>query len=275
MHDHSERGDILRSFFNVEKQPLNERQQLLRRQAAAFAIITFDQTFAEPEKMKALRVHLTPEQVRQAHAFKAIIPDPEQALVGPDEEFSFQGGMALKTYEMFKYTIITDIADQVAGSEAACDPSYAGRRYFEEDFTGAVFMQKFLSRIEEQAVQQTMETNPIIAETEARYVVLDNLEEDPNSIKKPIDPSEIDDIKIRRAAEEILDEFIAAVMESRKLTRKRLLYMETGLVPNAQGELIPDITLRLIGARMAFNQYSGAVNYFLKHWGEEFGERSS
>ena len=71
--------DIFEKSFGKE-QRLTEPQKQIRRNAAAFAIITFNDSFGEKERLDKMQVALTDEQIKFAKSFADVFDFRMQKL---------------------------------------------------------------------------------------------------------------------------------------------------------------------------------------------------
>lgn len=259
------KGILKRSFG--EDSPLTEAQKQGRRNAAAFALITFNDSFGTQQRLDEMHVALTPDQIAFARSFADVFPKPQDVL--PKSEFdSAQAG--------YSSLVSTPMLEIIPGLLADENHKFGGdyeiaTNFFQEDPSGTSYIQTLLTTAEDKATQNKnidlkgkedevrAKIGAILAA--ARDVSVDIPQE------KPLDDQSIQDSLIMA----ILRAF-ATQQNPRDafITKNRYrLHEETPLEIMQDGKMYPTDALKVVGARLAFEHYQTAVNVYLNRWGNK------
>ncbi len=273
MKEHRDRFDAFRQVFNEGGQLLTEAESVARRHAAVFGLLTFNatlnETFLPTDGLSSIGIAFTDEQMRQLGIFTHILPPPATILPQtPDSLFN-----PLIGYENFAHNILFFVTERFKNLDTLPykDPQggKSADELLDEDPSGLSLAQYMLSNLEDAAVQETMDSMPKRFEAEAAYIAIDGLEEDISKVPfeefKDSDEYKQSD-SFSGLVDELQERFIQEMKGNKKWRRKYSVYEETGLVPNEHGDLVPGKALRIIGARLAHQQYTQAVNLYLKKW---------
>lgn len=260
--------EILRGIFG-EGPPLSDREKLIRRHAAVFALITLDETFAQPNQQTRLGVHLTDEQIQQALAFAERNPHP---------------GYNLEMPTMFNYDFLIHYAIHDIPRTLAIEPNPQDRPMFpfaaeslDKDPTGVSFLERFVRDSSELATEGTFDHAGKIPEVKELYVTDDikikkQTEERMRRITQELreafledSGSEVLSYDDEQLIRELRDELLRSRIEDAIKSSKRYVrYMETGLLPDENDLPVPAETLFARGDKMAFDRYKSAVDYFFQ-----------
>lgn len=258
--------DLLEKSFG-EKSPLTETQRNTRRNAAAFALITFEESFAEEKRLGEMHVNLTLEQIRFAKSFAEVFPKPEDVLLKSEFDSARAGYSELVATPMFEI-IPALLANE--NREFSSDYEIAAE-LFREDPSGVSYIQHLLNNAEDKATENK-NMNLKEKEDEVRAKIAATLAaardvSDKLPKEKPLDDQSMQDsivlaiLKAFGAQQNPRDAFI---------TKKRHeLHGEIPLEIMEGGKMLPTDALKVVGARLAFEHYQTAVNVYLNRWGNK------
>lgn len=260
-----EAKDILRKAFG-EPQPLTEAQKQTRRNAAAFAIITFSESFGDKKRLDEMHVNLTPEQLRFAKCFTDVFPKPEDVL--PKSEFN----SAMAGYSNFVGTPMYEIIPALLTNE---NQNFGGNfkaagDLFRQDPSGVSYLQSLLNDIEEKA-RHGKNTDIKSTEKEARLKIFQAMQK-AEGLSDQI--PEKKSTKSQSIQESIMLTFLEAfgskqsprdafISESRDQIHK-----EIPLEFAEDKKMYSSDALIAEGARLAFEKYQTAVSIYLNRWGK-------
>lgn len=263
-----EAKDILEKSFGKEK-PLTEEQKEIRRNAAAFAIGTFSDTFRKPESIKNLNVSLTDEQIRFAENLASVFPKPEDVL--PESEFnSARAGysrlVATPMYEVIPASLNNSISKFGKQYDKA-------KELLKKDPSGILYIQSLLLELEEKA-RHGKNVDIDLKEMEFKNNLNEIFDEaqiysDKVPPEKPLDDQSPQENLIRA----ILKAFSGSDKTPRDkflIEKRHKLHEEIPLEFDRQtGKAVATDKLTAMGARLAFDQYQKAVNIYLNRWGKQ------
>jgi hypothetical protein len=265
-----EARNILERAFGQEK-PLTEQERSIRRNAAAFALATFNDNFRDKSRLQRLNVTLTDEQINFAKNFSEVFPRPEDAL--PESEFN----SARNGYDYLVSTPMNEIIPaSLDNSISAYDSEKSTaehKQLLKKDPSGVLYIQSLLARIEDKERHGNF-ANLQGKEAEFRAKITKMFDQaqifsDEISEKKPTENQSIE----QSLAERVLNVFSGG----QKSPRDKFLIGERqnihGEIPlefcKPDGKVMPTDSLTAMGARLAFEHYQTAVNTYLNRWGNK------
>jgi|GEM_PF-3058506 hypothetical protein len=267
--------NILREVFDELQIPLTEQQRTMRKNAAVFALMTFDPKFCSAEEQSRLGISLPAGYQGLLQTFKDVLPDIDQMFPKKhDADVATRVYSPRRGYDSFVWWAIPNILSALDISKPTTNPELV--ELFQKDPTGVAFIQRALSSSEEFATIQAIDSRSFRASAEASYVVIEEMEED-EVTSTPFDEIKpegfTDTPRERSRMEEILNSFKEAhkrfIAKETKQWKRCAVFEETGLVQDENGNVVPGDMLRLQGERFACKQYIAAVNFFLDHSGDK------
>jgi len=261
-----EAKDILEKSFGKE-QPLTEPQKQIKRNAAAFAVATFSNTFRKPENLKKLNVSLTDEQIRFAENLANVFPKPEDVL--PKSEFN----SADSGFFHLSSTPIREIipALLVNENEPFSGDYETATKLFQEDPSGISYLEHILNQIQDKA-RHGKNVNLKEKEDEFKRKMVEMLDDSQMYSEeippgKPLDDQSMQEIMVKS----ILKAFSINKRnpkESFLIKKRQSIHEEIPLEFTEDGKILPTDGLVVTGARLAFEHYQTAVNTYLNRWGK-------
>lgn len=258
--------DILERSFG-EKAPLTEMQRQSRRNAAAFALITFNNSFADSHKLERMNVVLTPDQINFAKRFAEVFPKPKDVL--PISEFN----SAQKGYSSLVSTPMFEIIPGLLENE---NQKFGGAyeiatELFKEDPSGISYVQSLLNKAEDKATENKNidlkdKEEEIITKIAAIIGAAREMSDKPPE-EKPLDDQSMHDSLL----EVLLKSFdVQQNPRDAFISKKRHeLHSDIPLEFMEGGKMLPTDALKVVGARLAFEKYKTAVNTYLNRWGNK------
>lgn len=242
-------------------------QKQSRRNAAAFALVTFNDVFADGPRLDRMKVVLTPDQIRFAKNFADVFPNPKDVL--PKSEFN----SAKKGYSSLVSTPMFEIIPGLLENE---NQKFGGdyeiaTKLFQEDPSGISYIQSLLNKAEDKATEnknidlkdkEEEVISKIAATLAAARDISDKLPEE-----KPLDGQSMHDSLL----EVLLKSFdVQQNPRDAFISKKRHeLHSDIPLELMEGGKLVPTDALKVVGARLAFEKYQTAVNTYLNRWGNK------
>jgi hypothetical protein len=263
-----EARDILEKAFGKEE-PLTEVQKQTGRNAAAFAIATFNDGFRDKSRLEKINVTLTDEQINFAKNLADVFPKPEDAL--PESEFNSAriGYSRLVATPMFE-VIPASLDNRFPTYDMYGEENKIAKQLLQKDPSGVLYIQNLLTKVEDKE-RHSKFANPEGKEAEFRAQITDMLDAaqiftDEIPEKKPTDQS------IDKIAKIVFESFSGGPKSPRDkfITGERLNIHEE--IPlefcKPDGKVLSTDNLTAMGARLAFEHYQTAVNTYLNRWGK-------
>lgn len=256
---------MLEKSFGKER-PLTEPQRQIRRNSAAFALITFNEDFGKKASLDRMHVSLTDEQIRFAKDFADVFPKSEDVL--PISEFSSanQGYSDLVGTPMLEIIPLL-LADQ--NHEFYGNYKDAGS-FFREDPSGISYLQSLLNKAEEQARQgKNLDLKAKEEEVRAKLAgIVAAAEEIPELPKQ-------EELSKDQPYDDALTETMLKIFKTKKSPQEEFffkkrykLHSEVPLEMMEDRSMSPTSGLIAMGARLAFEKYQTAVNTYMNRWGK-------
>ncbi|MBI1918977.1 hypothetical protein HYS29_00095 [Candidatus Microgenomates bacterium] len=253
-------SEILKRAFGEKSAPFTEQQRQTAKRAAMFAVLTFNPDIALGERI------LTPEQIAFAKNFREVYPKPNDVLPKSEFNSAYAGYSRLVSTPMFELipALIEDENTTFGGSR---DFQVAPEK-FRDDPTGVSYIKYMLQEIEEEASIGQVELEGKGDEVRTKIAAI--LYASRDIPDKPPEPKPLDD---RTVADDILAALMKALGGNQTqreafLSRARsVLHNEIPMEIGEDGEILSSAALRVLGARLAFEQYQLAVNIYMNRWG--------
>jgi hypothetical protein len=264
-----EAKDILKQALGKEEKPLNEQEKQVHRNAAAFALSTFSESFRKNVNTTySGRVNLTEEQIKFAENLANVFPKPEDILPKSEFNSAMKGYLELVATPVFEIIPASLTNSVVNFGKQRMD----ARRYLEKDPSGVLYLQKVLMEMEEKA-------------RHGKNIGIEKKEDEfKNKMKEMTDESEnySDEISPEKLPENLsIEEGIAKISvnalsggkispRSKFIQEKRYeIHNEIPLeMEEEAGKPLATDKLKAMGAGFAFDQYQKAVNIYLNRWGK-------
>lgn len=264
-------SEILKQVLEEEHTPLPEQQKEFARKACAFALVAFSSQWEGDwlnNWFKERNVELTQEQLDFANSLREVFPEPDEVL--PKTEFD----SAYSGYYYLSSTPIGELIPALLEDENKTfgpNPDYEiATELLKDDPTGVVYLQRLLSNLEEKATIRNIELRGKESEVRAKIVgILAAAKEVPD---EPKPQKHLDDQTVHDA---VLDAFMATFGGNKTQRQEFIenarekLREETPMEFGENGRVLPSDTLKVLGARLAFDRWQTAVNVYMNRWGDK------
>lgn len=268
----SDKGsELLKQALGEEQTPLSEQQRETARKACAFAMVAFSSQWEGEwlnEWLEKRNVPLTQEQLGFAKSLRDVFPEPDEVL--PKTEFD----SAYSGYYHLSSTPIGELIPTLLGDENKTfgpNPDYEiATELFKEDPTGIAYLQRLLSNIEEKATISSIELKGKEDDVRTKIAAILAAAKDVPDEPKPQKP--LDDRTVNDA---VLDAFMATFGGNRTQREEFIenarvaLREETPMEIGENGKLLPTDSLKVLGARLAFDRWQTGVNAYMNRWGNQ------
>ena len=263
-------SEILRTALGEEKAPLTEKQVETAKKSAIFAVISFNPDFASGDWFKKINPGLTQDQIDFAKRLHEVFPKPRDVLPKTEFNSALQGFSRLVATPMYEIipSLVENKDEKFGGSE---NEELVAR--FRQDPTGVSSIRYLLQEMEEKATISQIELHGKEDEVKTKIAAILTVAKkipDTQPEPKPENPSEDEAVanmlfnalvKAFGGPQNPRDAFVS--------TKRAELF---GKLPMEFGEdhkILPADTLRVLGARLAFEHYQTAVNVYLNRWGNQ------
>lgn len=265
--------ELLKNALGEENTPFTDQERQARKNAAAFAIGTFSDHFlAEPDRLNEFGIHLTEEQIAFAKSFADIFPKPEDVLPKSEMNSARAGYSSLVSTPMFE--IIPSLLKNPDNTALFGEYKIAVE-LMQEDPSGLSYIRHLLTEAEEKATISQIDLKD--KEDDVKYKILAIVsaakglpETSPEKALEEIDLN--DEEAVTNALASALLKAFGGPQNPKEafVSRKRQeLHAELPMEIGPDGKILPTDTLRVLGARLAFEKYQAAVNLYLNRWGNQ------
>ena len=250
-------NEILKRAFG-EDPPLTEEQKQIRRNAAAFAIISFHQTLGD-EQLRKMRVTLTPNEISLAKSFADNFPGVIQTLPASELNSAQRGFGEIIVIIEIMTALLEDEDRKITGKYEIA------QQLFKQDPSGLSFAQYLLNQAEDRATQnRNIDLEGKGDEFRAKEAAIMGAAKDvPDEQDPDFYNQQIEDVSLGKNPFVILD----SSQTKRKAfiaKNKERLREEIPMEKDAEGKLVPSDKLKLAGARLAFGHYKTAVEEYYR-----------